>query len=233
MRFFSLLFLFVSVLSSFGQSLIGAWERTDKPDLVEEKSYMIITDGFVVTTTVEAETGGFIRSRLEEWTLFDSSRFNVQLVFDTEYPEAEGGEYDAEISVRRNSMILDGEEWIRVDEGSDSKLTGIWKMTGVTLEGKKINLGLNHPRREIKILSGTRFQWIDYDKNSRTFTASGGGTYELKNNVYTEHIEFLTNEPEWIGSSISFQFKVSEGKWYHIGKGEDGVPIDEVWTRLN
>ncbi len=232
MRFFCLLFLFFSALTTFSQSVIGAWERMDKPDLIEEKSYMIITDGYVVTTKVESETGSFISTRLERWQLTDNL-FKVTLEYDTEYPEAEGGEYEAEIEIGKKQLVLDGEKWQWIDDGSKADLSGTWKMVSTKWEGNRIDMGLDHPRRAIKILSGTRFQWIDYDKKSRTFSASAGGTYTFKDGKYSEHFEFFTNQPTWIGDSVSFTCKVENDRWYHVGSLPDEMIVDEIWRKLD
>ena len=37
----------------------------------------------------------------------------------------------------------------------------------------------NRPRKTMKILSGTRFQWIAYDTSKKTFIMSGRSSYEF------------------------------------------------------
>jgi hypothetical protein len=86
-------------------------------------------------------------------------------------------------------------------------------------------------RRTMKILSGTRFQWIAYNTETKEFFGTGGGTYQTQNGKYTENIEFFSRDNSRVGSRLEFDFAVDGGNWNHKGLSSKGDPIDEIWTR--
>ena len=89
----------------------------------------------------------------------------------------------------------------------------------------------NRPRKTMKILSGTRFQWIAYDTSKKTFIASGGGTYTTKNGVYTENIEFFSRDMSRVGMKLEFEYSLKDGNWNHKGFSSRGKSINEIWTK--
>jgi hypothetical protein len=86
-------------------------------------------------------------------------------------------------------------------------------------------------RRTMKILSGTRFQWIAYNTDTKEFFGTGGGTYTTVNGKYTENIEFFSRDNNRVGASLQFDFTIEDGNWHHKGLSSKGDPIDEVWTK--
>ena len=82
----------------------------------------------------------------------------------------------------------------------------------------------------MKILSGTRFQWIAYNSDTGEFLGTGGGTYTTAKGVYTEHIEFFARDNSRVGAKLPFSFELKDGKWHHSGKSSKGDPIYEVWS---
>ncbi len=89
------------------------------------------------------------------------------------------------------------------------------------------------PRKTLKILSGTRFQWAAINTDTKEFFGTGGGTYTFKDGKYTENIEFFSRDNSRVGASLSFDGKVDGKRWHHSGKSSKGDPIAEVWTRQN
>ncbi len=83
----------------------------------------------------------------------------------------------------------------------------------------------------MKILSGTRFQWIAYNTKTKQFLASGGGTYSTQHGIYTENIEFFSRDDTRVGLQLKFDFDIENGEWHHSGLSSKGDPIDEVWSK--
>lgn len=121
-------------------------------------------------------------------------------------------------------------ELIRVDDGKPGALSGAWLITGRMVNGKATQ---NTPgvRRTMKILSGTRFQWIAYNVETKEFFGTGGGTYTTKDGKYTENIEFFSRDNSRVGSSLNFDFSIEEGRWRHKGMSSKGELIDEYWSK--
>lgn len=82
----------------------------------------------------------------------------------------------------------------------------------------------------MKILSGTRFQWIACNVETKEFFGTGGGNYTTLNGKYTENIEFFSRDSTRVGMSLTFDFSLENGEWRHKGLSSKGDPIDEVWT---
>jgi hypothetical protein len=83
----------------------------------------------------------------------------------------------------------------------------------------------------MKILSGTRFQWIAYNVDTKEFFGTGGGTYTTSGGKYTESIDFFSRDNSRVGARLEFDFILDDGDWHHSGKSSKGDPIDEVWSK--
>src|SRR5690606_688936 len=121
-------------------------------------------------------------------------------------------------------------EWKRIDNGKPGKLAGAWLITGRMQEGKMSQMTPG-ARRTTKILSGTRFQWIAYNVETKEFSGTGGGTYTTRDGKYTENIEFFSRDNSRVGARLTFDFSLENGAWRHKGLSSKGDPIDEVWTK--
>ena len=87
------------------------------------------------------------------------------------------------------------------------------------------------PRKTIKWLSGTRFQWAAFNPQTKQFFGTGGGTYTLQNGKYTEHIEFFSRNADRVGTQVTFDYEVKNGDWHHRGLSTAGNKIYEIWAR--
>lgn len=125
------------------------------------------------------------------------------------------------------------EEWERVDKTSTS-LTGSWRFgarvddNGVAGERRSVDA----PRQTIKILSGKYFQWAAFNRETKQFMGTGGGTYTLADGKYTENIRFFSRDNTRSGMSLTFDCRLDGNDWYHKGKGTTGNPVSEVWERM-
>jgi hypothetical protein len=89
---------------------------------------------------------------------------------------------------------------------------------------------INRPRKTMKILAGSRFQWIDYNTETKEFLGTGGGTYTVKNGEYVEHIEFFSRDNSKAGLSLPFNYELIDENWHHSGLSSKGEPIHEIWS---
>jgi len=121
------------------------------------------------------------------------------------------------------------QKWTRLDNGKDN-LAGVWRITGRMVDGK-INQMQRGDRKTLKLLSGTRFQWMAINPATKEFFGTGGGTYTFINGKYTENIEFFSRDSTRIGASLTFDGSVKDGVWNHSGKSSKGDPLNELWTK--
>lgn len=229
-----LLFVF-SILLSINlnaQSPIGAWERyfTDESGQ-EHRSVVIFADGYQVITTFKAKSGEFVSTNGGSWKLNGEMMTEV-VEFDTEEPERVGEEVSFKVKLSENELSIVGSDRVlkRIDSGTPGALKGAWLMSGRIRDGETQMRDSNRPRKTMKILSGTRFQWIAYNTETKEFKGSGGGTYTTIDGKYTENIEFFSRDNNKAGLSLEFNYELIEGNWHHSGKSSKGDPIHEIWS---
>ena len=117
----------------------------------------------------------------------------------------------------------------RIDNGTPGKLHGAWLMSGRVKDGKTQLRNTDQPRKTMKILSGTRFQWIAYNTETKQFMGTGGGTYTTIDGKYTESIEFFSRDDSKAGLSLKFDYSLVNGKWHHKGFSSKGDALHEIW----
>jgi len=214
------------------QGVIGAWESistSKNGDLL--KSIVIFADGYQVLTTYDATTGKFIHSNGGTWKLAGNT-MTEKIEFHSDNPELVGTQVSFKVLITDNEIeIVDsGSKFKRLDNGSPGNLNGAWLMSGRIRNGETQLRDTNRPRKTMKILSGTRFQWIAYNTETKKFMGTGGGTYTTKNKEYIENIKFFSRNDSKAGLSLKFSYEVMNSKWHHSGLSSKGDPIHEIWS---
>ncbi len=227
--------LLLCTFLSFGikaQSFIGAWESYHTSENGENlKSVVIFSDGYQVITTYDSKTGKFISTNGGIWKLTGNT-MTEKVEFDTNNSERVGTEVSFEVFINDSTMNIVGSEikYKRIDNGEPGKLQGAWLMSGRIKDGETQLRDTNKPRKTMKILSGTRFQWIAYNTETKEFMGTGGGVYTTINGEYTENIEFFSRDDSRVGNSLKFKYSLVDGKWNHSGLSSKGDPIYEIWS---
>ncbi|WP_206077625.1 membrane or secreted protein [Pontibacter sp. SGAir0037] len=122
--------------------------------------------------------------------------------------------------------------WERLDQANtQTPLAGAWRITGRAGQDGKVNAMQQGARKTIKFLSGSRFQWVAYNTETKQFSGTGGGTYTAANGKYTETIDFFSRDPKRVGAVLSFDYEVKGNEWHHKGLSSTGSPIYEIWTK--
>ena len=216
----------------YAQNIIGAWETTSTTKNGDQlKSVVIFAEGYQVLTTYNATTGKFIHTNGGTWTL-DGNTMTEKIEFHTDSPERVGTEVSFKVRITANEIqIVDRPLKLkRLDDGSPGKLQGAWLMSGRIKDGITQSRNTNRPRKTMKILSGTRFQWIAYNTETKQFMGTGGGTYTTNNGEYVENIEFFSRDDSKVGISLNFNYELIDGNWHHRGLSSKGEPIHEIWS---
>ncbi|MET1258715.1 membrane or secreted protein [Flagellimonas sp. DF-77] len=232
---YPLLFLCLLISSlSFGQSLLGAWEATFEADGTTQRSVVIFAEGYQVATFYEADTGAFISTNGGSWSL-EGNQLTETVEFDTDTPDRVGSTSVFEIQIDGDRLTANGYDqvWKRIDAGNPGALMGAWLISGRMRDGALQKRNTDRPRKTMKILSGTRFQWIAYNTETKEFMGTGGGTYTTVDGKYTEHIEFFSRDNARVGAELEFDFELKDGDWHHSGLSSKGRPIYEIWSLRN
>lgn len=227
-----LLILIATVLTSLSAvaqiksaDLVGAWKSQNN----NQTSVAICSDKFFsVAVYTNNEFVGTYGGK------YTTSGQNIILnyEFHTLNPEMITQQIEVAAEIKNNKLVLiqEGMEWSRLDDGKPGKLAGAWLITG-RMQGETMSKMTPGARRTMKILSGTRFQWIAYNVDTKEFFGTGGGSYTTEKGKYTENIEFFSRDNSRVGKSLSFDFNLENQQWHHKGLSSKGEPINEVWSK--
>lgn len=214
--------------------LYGAWEMK-KNSMTCVKIY---TPSYFIYSVYDQEGKSFIEAAGGTWEMsVDGVVENYE--FHTTNPDLVGeninyrfnGQHDSEpisFTVEKNG-IKQTETWNRIDDGT-SPLFGAWRITQRETNGQ-MNPMQQGPRKTMKVLSGSRFQWAAFNIETKQFSGTGGGTFTTKDGKYIENIEFFSRDNSRVGASLEFDFEVNERDWHHKGLSSTGNPIFEIWTK--
>ncbi|MGN6419758.1 MAG: hypothetical protein ACTHMC_19805, partial [Pseudobacter sp.] len=163
----------------------------------------------------------------------DNGSLDVTIEFNTSDSTWVGISHTMPYKLENGQLVvnMNGSEqaWQRLDDGK-AALAGNWRITEREQNGQMIAMKPG-PRKTLKILSGTRFQWAAINTETKEFFGTGGGTYSFADGKYTENIEFFSRDNSRVGASLSFNGKVDGKRWHHSGKSSKGDPISEIWSR--
>ncbi len=232
MKFFYVLPLMVCSFTLRSQSLEGAWHwEGENAEGLDIQAVVIFMSGFQVATWYGMD-GRFIETNGGTYA-FDGQTVTEVTEFHSSDSSRVGKETSFEVSLSDNELLIPALDmsWKRIDDGSPGKLSGPWLFSGREQDGEIQRRDTNRPRKTMKLLSGTRFQWIAYNTATKEFSGTGGGTYKTEDGKYVEQIEFFSRDDSRVGASLEFDYKIKDGEWHHSGKSSRGDPMYEIWVR--
>jgi hypothetical protein len=111
-----------------------------------------------------------------------------------------------------------------------------WGSEGNKIEGSwELVSGQNVPAgwKEIKLISGGHFIWVVFDTQKRKTAYTGGGTYKLDGDHYTEHVDFITVDGAegMIDKDQPFTIKWEGNNLVVTGTLSNGEKLTETWKR--
>jgi hypothetical protein len=211
-------------------SLTGAWRWQEG----SREETVTFVDGYFVHAAFDKANKKFIGTWGGPYVVKDD-KIEITIQFNTQEKEKVGETVSISWSGENDQLVapVDGKErtWKQLDKGL-GELAGVWRIAGRKQGEQFVAMPLG-PRRTLKILSGTRFQWVAINIQTKEFSGTGGGNYTLKNGKYTENIEFFSRDSSRVGASLTFNGKVHGHEWSHTGLSSKGDPIDEMWKKLN
>jgi hypothetical protein len=230
---YSILLSFLLIIGAACQAqslkINGAWKSgTDENHIA-----MIVTDRHFSAFVYNKKNNTFIGTYGGTWRI-ENNQFIEVHEFNTMNPEWIGTEQTSEVLLKDDKLFFKTseatEEFSRIDNGNPGQLAGAWLITG-RMTDKGMEKRTPGPRKTMKILSGTRFQWIAYNTETKEFFGTGGGTYATENGKYIETIDFFSRDNSRVGAKLLFDFNLLGSDWRHSGLSSKGEPIDEVWTK--
>lgn len=233
-RLFVILSIICSVSFLHAQPLEGSWKliSLNHENAIDREVIKIVVDGYFALGSKRIDDNSFLGAaggvyklngdtliEKRDFDTYDESKINRVKRYNLTWIDAN----TIEIADHEHIKV-----WKRLS-GSDDQLSGNWVITGRQRNGEMYTMTPGD-RRTLKILNGDRFQWVAFNSATKTFMASGGGSYSAKDGVYTEHISFFSKDKSRAGDELEFKFEVMAGKWYHKGQSTKGQSIFEIWS---
>lgn len=221
--------MLLAAIAATAQKLEGAWqlESGNGPQTTR-----IMQDGYFMQTVYDKAARNFAGTHGGTYKAA-GGKLTEGLEFDTRQPENVGKSAALDYQLKNDQLIItrngQQETWKRVDDGKGA-LAGNWRITEREQNGT-MRAMQRGPRKTLKILSGTRFQWAAINTATKEFFGTGGGNFTFTNGKYTENIEFFSRDSSRVGASLSFDGKVDSNKWHHSGLSSKGDKISEIWSR--
>jgi len=227
--FLKLVFLMLSVTNA--QNLEGAWEAIEVDENGTEVRYTTIVSGnYFSEAFFEKETGKFLGTMGGNFTS-ENGVLTYTLEFASIDSNLVGTTNSAPYKFMDGKLHIGYKVWSRLDDGSPGELAGAWLMSGRKRDGEIVKRDSSGARKTMKILSGSQFQWIAYNTETKQFMGTGGGTYTTIDGKYTENIGFFSRDDARVGASLLFNYELKDGNWHHSGLSSKGQPIYEVWSK--
>ncbi|MBD2702885.1 membrane or secreted protein [Spirosoma sp. BT702] len=206
----------------------GAWQFKNPDGALV---MLTIADNYFVQTTYQparyiSTRGGVCK--------MDGKKLSVKVEFDSEDSSRVGQTELNEVELDGNKIIFRKPGVIQVFEKiteTATPLTGLWRITGRANDAGQITTMQRGARKTLKLLTGSRFQWIAINPETKQFSGTGGGTYTLKDGNYTETIEFFSRDNSRVGKSLTFGAKINGDQWNHTGESSTGGKVNEIWSR--
>ncbi|HYF30866.1 MAG TPA: hypothetical protein VD993_07090 [Chitinophagaceae bacterium] len=227
---------FIIAASSFNAAnhfqtdpIAGAWQMEDGTNTFT----WIFIDGYAVGSVYDKTNKRFVSTSGGPYQLKDG-QLTVHAEFNTQDSTKVGQQLVVPVTISNNEFVMNFSNhkltYKRLDNGTGA-LAGNWRISGRMQDGKIVE-SRPGPRKTLKLLSGTRFQWVAINPEVKGFYGTGGGTYTFTNGKYTENIEFFSRDNSRVGASLTFDGKIEDGAWHHSGLSSRGEPLNEIWKRV-
>lgn len=217
--------------------LAGAWSSTSTQNGQAAKHVLIMTDAYFSMATYAADGGAFMATLGGKYTNTANS-MTVTFEFNTSDGSLVGQSVTLNLKETKDGFTVNTSDgatsytFENIDKGKPGDLAGAWLISGRKGEDGEVTMrSTDGPRKTMKILSGTHFQWIAYNTETGEFFGTGGGTYTTKGGKYTENIEFFSRDNSRVGAKLTFDYELKDGNWHHSGLSSKGDPIYEVWSK--
>jgi hypothetical protein len=119
-------------------------------------------------------------------------------------------------------------------ESTGLNIVGSWELVSGTTIVKNDTTVTDYTRGQkmIKIINATHFAFLRHDlnkgKDSSAVFVAGGGRYELKDDQYTEYLDYC-NAREWEGHTFPFKVSVNNDTLIQAGREKvEAAGIDRV-----
>jgi hypothetical protein len=227
--------LMISLSATIAQDLAGAWRLVNKNGKTVTEDIIRIHSGNYFMFGMRGADGTFKGAEGGSYELSGTKYIETpdfSTIDSSQVRKTRTYSFTRNNEEFTTSTSGQTETWKKIDSESTA-LSGTWRFGARVGDDGSIGerRAADSPRQTVKILSGKHFQWAAFNFETREFFGTGGGTYQLKDNQYTETIRFFSRDNSRVGMSLTFECKLDGNDWFHKGKGTTGNPVSEVWER--
>lgn len=210
------------------QRLSGAWELK----MGQSEVVILATENYLTYTMYDSDAQTFTQSWGGTYKLVDDGA-----LVNVEFSSANAAEVGTGKTIKmriigNESLKISTLNFRKTDNANETPLAAAWQISQRATPTGEMQPMKPGARKTLKVLTGSRFQWIAMNTETGEFSGTGGGTYTLENGIYTEKIEFFSRDGTRVGASLSFNAEVDEKDWQHSGKSSKGQTIKEVWSKI-
>lgn len=114
---------------------------------------------------------------------------------------------------------------------SSIPIEGTWRLVSATTIKQGVSSTTDYTKKSnmIKIINDSHFAFLKHDTNSPKDSSNhfdaGGGSYTLKGDIYTEHLDYYSNR-NWEGNTFNFTVSISNDTL--IQKGVEKVEREGI-----
>lgn len=119
-------------------------------------------------------------------------------------------------------------------KSNTSNIQGTWQLiTGITIQNNDSTItDYTTGKSFIKVINASHFAFMGHDlnkgKDSTAFYTSGGGTYELKDSAYTEHLQYCSDRA-WEGNDFNFTVSINNDTLIQQGLEKiDSIGVNRI-----
>lgn len=120
------------------------------------------------------------------------------------------------------------------DGDAKNPLVGTWRLHTATLidDGDTTITDYTKNVSFIKIINETHFAFLQHDlgkgKDSAAAFVAGGGSYSLKDSIYTEHLEYCSDR-QWEGNDFHFTVVIIDDSLTQYGRETvESAEVDRI-----
>lgn len=211
--------LFLMALFPFSQIVLGqvfSFTTLENEQSVEHR--ILMDEAYLVETQFTTDPNDFIKT-IGGFYEKKGNELRVSLEFNSNFNK------DSLKSV----VIENLDQWKKISKNTLA-LQGKWIMAGRVKGDQERRRDTDRPRKTIKILIDSYFQWIAFNTATFSFHGSGGGRYNLEKGTYTEKIDYFSRDNSKVGISLDFKFTQKGLDWHHKGFSSKEDPLYEIWT---
>lgn len=228
------------------EQLEGAWRMTHRNGHTMDELHLqmvkILKDGHFMFAYYQESSQSFYSAGGGTY-LYQDGRYTERIEFHTLDPDLIGQAVTFDLSMQEDRWHHSGnangqelnEVFTRIDQGGhDNLLSGVWTEVAISEHDGQLREIRSRDPQTRKLITDQRFQWVTFDPKTGDLLGCGGGTYEWKEGIYAERIDFHQQDSLLTGHRLVWPSQVEGDTWTKttpVPRGTE-APQRQIWRRI-